>query len=71
MPAMCRPVASYQERLNAMMGEPGSASAFDTLVSNFSTSLSGLSDNPSSFTAQQAVIGDAQVLVQALNSHQR
>lgn len=61
-------LASYQERLNLMMGEPGSASAFDTLVSNFSTSLSGLSDNPSSFTAQQAVIGDAQVLVQALNS---
>ncbi len=60
--------ASYHDRLNAMMGQPGSASAFDTLVSNFSTSLSTLSDNPSSFTAQQAVIGDAQVLAQTLNS---
>lgn len=60
--------ASYHDRLGAMMGEPGSASAFDTLISNFSTSLSTLSDNPSSFTAQQAVIGDAQVLAQTLNS---
>jgi flagellar hook-associated protein 1 FlgK len=61
-------VAGYQDRLNMMMGEPGSASAFDTLVSNFTSSLSSLSDNPSSFTAQQAVIGDAQVLAQTLNS---
>lgn len=58
---------SYHDRLNAMMGAPGSASAFDTLISNFSTSLSQLSDSPSSYTAQQAVIADAQVLAQTLN----
>ncbi|MFK7793067.1 MAG: flagellar hook-associated protein FlgK [Devosiaceae bacterium] len=61
-------LSNYHERLNAMMGAPGSASAFDTLISNFSTSLSSLSDNPSSYTAQQAVVGDAQVLAQTLNS---
>lgn len=61
-------LAGYHDRLNTMMGAPGSASAFDTLISNFSTSLSGLTDNPASFTAQQAVLGDAQVLVQSLNS---
>lgn len=61
-------VAGYHDRLNTMLGTPGSASAFDTLISNFSTSLSSLTDNPGSFTAQQAVLGEAQVLAQALNS---
>lgn len=61
-------LAAYHDRLNAMMGAPGSASAFDTLISNFSTSLSSLTDNPASFTAQQAVLGDAQVLASSLNS---
>ncbi|GAB5510965.1 MAG: flagellar hook-associated protein FlgK [Hyphomicrobiales bacterium] len=61
-------LAGYHDRLNTMLGTPGSASAFDTLISNFSTSLSALTDNPASFTAQQAVLGEAQVLVQSLNS---
>jgi flagellar hook-associated protein 1 FlgK len=61
-------LANYHDRLSSMLGEPGSASAFDTLISNFATSLSQLSDSPSSYTAQQAVIGDAQVLAQTLNS---
>lgn len=61
-------LAAYHDRLNAMMGAPGSPSAFDTLISNFSTSLSSLTDNPASFTAQQAVLGDAQVLASSLNS---
>ena len=61
-------LAGYHDRLNTMMGAPGSASSFDALISRFSTSLSSLSDNPSSQTAQQAVLGDAQVLAQTLNS---
>ncbi len=63
-----RTLADYHERLNVLLGQPGSASAFDTIVSNFATSLSALSDNPSSYTAQQAIIGDARVLTQSLNS---
>lgn len=61
-------LAGYHDRMNVMMGAPGSPSAFDTLVSNFSISLSNLGDSPSSYTAQQAVLGDAQVLAQTLNS---
>ena len=61
-------VARYHDRLNSLMGAPGSASSFDTIINNFGTSLSALGDNPSSMTAQQAVIGDAQVLVQTLNA---
>ena len=60
-------LAGYHERLDTLMGIPGSASAFDTLVSNFAVSLEALGDNPASFTAQQAVLSDAQVLAQSLN----
>lgn len=60
-------LAGYHERIDALMGVPGSASAFDTLVSNFAVSLEAMGDNPASFTARQAVLADAQVLAQTLN----
>ena len=60
--------ARYHDRLNSLMGAPGSASSFDSIINNFGTSLSALGDNPSSQTAQQAVVGDAQVLIQTLNA---
>lgn len=61
-------VASYNDRLNQLLGQPGSPSSFDSLVNTFGTSLSTLSDDPSSFTAQQAVLSDAQILAESLNS---
>lgn len=61
-------LADYHGRLDGLFGVPGSASAFDTLVNNFSTSLVALGDNPASFTAQQAVLSDAQILAETLNS---
>lgn len=61
-------MAGYQDRLNTLLGAPGSASAFDSLVNNMATSLSSLEDNPASFTAQQAVLADATVLAQTLNA---
>jgi flagellar hook-associated protein 1 len=61
-------LSAYHDRLNAMMGAPGSASAFDTLISGYTTSLSNLADNPASYTAQQGLLSDAQVLTQTLNA---
>ncbi|MEM6383896.1 MAG: flagellar hook-associated protein FlgK [Pseudomonadota bacterium] len=61
-------LAGYHQRLDTLLGVPGSASSFDTLVANFSTSLTGLGDNPASFTAQQAVLTDASVLANSLNA---
>jgi flagellar hook-associated protein 1 len=57
----------YQQ-LQQIYGTPGSSTSFDAIYDNFTTALQSLTANPSSYSAQTAVIGAAQSVVQSLNS---
>jgi len=60
--------AQLYQQLQQIYGVPGSATSFDAIFNNFTTSLQGLSSNPGSSAQQNAVIGAAQALTQNLNS---
>jgi len=60
--------ATYAGRLDTAFGTPGGLTALDTLFSNFTTSLQGLSTTPDSATAQIGVISAGQALAQQLNA---
>ena len=57
----------YQQ-LEQIYGTPGTSSSFSGIYDNFTTALQNLSSNPSSSSAQTAVIGAAQDFAQTLNS---
>jgi flagellar hook-associated protein 1 len=57
----------YQQ-LQQIYGTPGSATSFDSIFDNFTTSLQALSANPGSTSAQTSVVGAAQAVAQNLNS---
>jgi flagellar hook-associated protein 1 len=60
--------AQLYQQLQQVYGTPGSAGAFDTAFNNFTTALQALSTSPSSFSAQNNVLGAAQQLTQNLNN---
>lgn len=61
-------IAQVRQQIDRMYGEPGSASALDTIVNGFTSSLQALSADPQSPSTRQAVLNAAQVMAQKLHS---
>jgi flagellar hook-associated protein 1 FlgK len=61
-------IAQVRQQIDRMYGEPGAASALDTIVNGFTNSLQALSADPQSVSTRQAVLNAAQVMAQKLNS---
>jgi len=60
-------VAKVRQQIDRMYGEPGAASALDTVINGFTNSLQALSADPQSVSTRQAVLNAAQVMAQKLN----
>ncbi|MFC7051868.1 flagellar hook-associated protein FlgK [Hansschlegelia quercus] len=60
--------SKYLDTLQTTFGTPGSALSLDTAVSNFQTSLDALAASPDDGSARSAVLAQAQVMAQTLNS---
>ena len=60
--------AQLYQQLQQIYGTPGSSTSFDAIFDNFTGALQALSTDPSSYSAQSAVIGAAQDVAQNLNS---
>src|SRR5690606_13954477 len=61
-------IAQVRMQIDRMLGGPGSASALDTVLNGFTSSLQALSADPQSVSTRQAVLNAAQVMTQKLNS---
>ncbi len=61
-------ISKVRQQIDKMYGEPGAASALDTIVNGFTNSLQALSADPQSVSTRQAVLNAAQVMAQKLNS---
>jgi flagellar hook-associated protein 1 FlgK len=59
----------YYRQLDLMFGQPGSSSAFDSIMNELLTSIESLSTTPESVSAQSQVVNRAQILTQTLNSY--
>src|SRR5690606_13166201 len=60
--------ASYLDRLQMHLGQPGDANSLDTLYSGFENALPSLAANPNDVTTRAAVINSAQQLVEQRNT---
>lgn len=58
---------SYLNRLDAVYGPPGSATALDSMFSAFTTALDGLVTSPESSIAQQAALEKGKLLAGRIN----
>ncbi|MBX3533646.1 MAG: flagellar hook-associated protein FlgK [Xanthobacteraceae bacterium] len=61
-------IAKFRQQIDQMYGTPGSASALDTIINGFTSSLQALSADPQSAATRQSVLNAAQVMAQKLNS---
>lgn len=61
-------IAKFRQQIDQMYGTPGSASALDTIINGFTSSLQALSADPQSVATRQSVLNAAQVMAQKLNS---
>ncbi len=61
-------IATFRQQIDKMYGEPGSASALDTIINGFTNSLQALSADPQSVATRQSVLNAAQVMAQKLNT---
>jgi flagellar hook-associated protein 1 FlgK len=61
-------IAQVRQQIDRMYGEPGAASALDTILNGFTNSLQALAADPQSVSTRQAVLNAAQVMAQKLNS---
>jgi flagellar hook-associated protein 1 FlgK len=61
-------IAKVRQQIDQMYGEPGAASALDTILNGFTNSLQALAADPQSASTRQAVLNAAQVMAQKLNS---
>lgn len=59
--------AAFYQRLQQVYGEPGSASAFETVFNDFTNAVQTLSTSPESSAARSIVLSSAQVLAQYFN----
>ncbi|MGN6461616.1 MAG: flagellar hook-associated protein FlgK [Pseudolabrys sp.] len=60
--------SEFFQRIQTVFGAPGSSTALDTIFNNFTQSLQALSTSPDDPSARAAVLAQAQVLTQQLNS---
>jgi flagellar hook-associated protein 1 FlgK len=61
-------IAQVRQQIDRMYGQPGSASALDTIINGFTNSLQALSADPQSVSTRQAVLNAGQVMAQKLHS---
>lgn len=61
-------IAKFRQQIDQMYGQPGAASALDSIINGFSSSLQALSADPQSVSGRQAVLNAAQVMAQKLNT---
>jgi flagellar hook-associated protein 1 FlgK len=61
-------IAQVRQQIDRMYGQPGAASALDTIINGFTSSLQALSADPQSASTRQAVMNAAQVMAQKLHS---
>ncbi|HRF07795.1 MAG TPA: flagellar hook-associated protein FlgK [Xanthobacteraceae bacterium] len=61
-------IAKFRQQIDQMYGEPGAASALDTIINGFSSSLQSLAADPQSVATRQSVLNAAQVMAQKLNT---
>lgn len=59
--------ATFYQRLQGIYGEPGSASAIETVFNKFAAAVQALITSPESTSARSVVLNAAQVLAQQLN----
>jgi flagellar hook-associated protein 1 FlgK len=59
--------AQFYQRLQQVYGDPGSASALETVFNSFTTALQALTTSPESSSARSDVLSAGQVLTQQLN----
>lgn len=59
--------SNYLDRLQTMIGMPGSAGSLDTVYNAFQTSLTTLSTSPDDFATRADAVQKAQILAGALN----
>lgn len=59
--------ARFYQRLQQVYGDPGSATALETVFNNLTTAVQALSASPESSSARSDVLAAAQVLTQQLN----
>lgn len=60
--------SQYADRLDQLFGQPGDASALDSIYNDFTNSLQNLATSPEDTTAQAAAVDKARVLVQDVQS---
>jgi len=60
--------ATFYQRLQALYGEPGSASSLESVFTNFTDAIQTLVTSPDSAAARSQVLSGSQVLAQTLNS---
>jgi flagellar hook-associated protein 1 FlgK len=60
--------ADFYQHLQTVYGAPGSTAAIESVFNNFTTALQALSTSPDDPAARNAVLAQAQVLTQQLNS---
>jgi flagellar hook-associated protein 1 FlgK len=60
--------AQFYSQIQSIYGQPGSATALDTMFNNLTSSLQALSSSPDDPSAQAAVVGTARLLAEQLNS---
>lgn len=60
--------ANFYQQLQQVYGQPGSATALDTVFNNFTSAIQALSSSPASFSVQSQAVNAAQVLAQQLNN---
>src|SRR5690606_8996774 len=60
--------ANYLGQLQSLFGTPGGSTSLDKLVTNFTGALDALATTPSSQSTRQAVLNEASLLAQQLNS---
>ena len=60
--------ATFYQRLQAIYGDPNSASSLESVFSNFTNAVQALVTSPDSAAARNTVLNGAQVLAQTLNN---
>ena len=59
--------ASYLDRLQTLVGKPGTTGSLDTAYANFQNSLVTLATTPDSFASRAETVQQAQILAETLN----
>lgn len=59
--------SEYMQRIDGMLGAPGSETSLDSIYQNFENSLQALSTSPEDYASRAEVVATAQAVVETLN----